>query len=140
MGGDCWRDTGPYQPDLAAAFRQAQTAELAKDDHGFGERTMEELWDDPAWQEYIFTGGTASVLDFPLMIEPTDPEDGPFMRPLTGDEIREWCPGGRPTYADWSAALDDHWLEYPDRAQGRCTVLYTDSRPTHIGYWGVTAD
>ncbi|MGW3662049.1 hypothetical protein [Streptomyces sp. NPDC005141] len=26
------------------------------------------------------------------------------------------------------------------RAQGRCTVLYTDGEPTHMGYWGVTAD
>jgi len=137
MGGNCWTDTGPYREDLAAAFRQAQADELAADDHGFGAgRTAEELWRDPEWQEYIFTGGTCSVLDFPEMIEATDPEDGPFLRPLTD----AFAPGGRPTFAEWDAALDDERLEFPDRAQGRCTVLYTDGEPTHIGYWGCTAD
>lgn len=138
MGGDCWRDTGPYQRDLAAAFRQAQTAELAL--RGLGERTVEELWDDPGWQEYVCTGGTATVLDFPLMIDPADPDDGPFMRPLTDDEIRAWCPDGRPSQPDWTDALDSGALEYPGRSQGRCAVLYTDGRPAGIGYWGVTTD
>ena len=141
MGGNCWTDTGPYQEDLAAAFRRAQAEELAKDDHGFGEgRTVEELWEDPAWHEYIFTGGTATVLDFPLMIDAEDPDPGPFMRPLTEAEIRAFAPDGRPTYADWDEALDCERLDFPDRAQGRCTVLYTDGEPTQIAYWGVTAD
>lgn len=43
MGGDAWRHTGPYQPDLAAAFRQAQEEELVKDNHGFDGRSVEEL-------------------------------------------------------------------------------------------------
>lgn len=141
MGGNCWADTGPYQRDLAAAFRQAQAEELARDDNGFGEgRTVEELWRDPAWQEYVFTGGTGTVLDFPLMIDATDPDDGPYMRPLTEAEIRAFAPDGRPTYSDWDEALDSERLDFPHRAQGRCTVLYTDGEPTHIGYWGVTAD
>jgi hypothetical protein len=140
MGGNCWVDTRPYQPDLAAAFRQAQEEELTEDDHGFPGRTIEELWRDPAWHEYIFTGGTATVLDFPMIIDANDPDDGPFMRPLTDEEIRAWCPNGRPTEEEWDEALDTERLEFPGRAQGRCTVLYTDGRPTHIGYWGVTAD
>ncbi|MGW7405063.1 hypothetical protein ACWGI9_15245 [Streptomyces sp. NPDC054833] len=140
MGGDCWLNTGPYQRDLAAAFRQAQDAELARDDHGFPGRTIEELWRDPAWHEYIFTGGTYSVLDFPLLIDPEDPEDGPFMRPLTDAEIRAWSPDGRPTHADWLDALNSDRLDFPSRAQGRCTVLYADGQPAQIGYWGVTAD
>ncbi|MFE9809924.1 hypothetical protein [Streptomyces sp. NPDC005548] len=61
------------------------------------------------------------------------------MRPLTDEEIRAFAPDGRPTVEGWEAALDDEGL-FPDRAQGRCTVLYTDGEPTHIGYWGVTAD
>ncbi|GGW30676.1 hypothetical protein GCM10010503_02850 [Streptomyces lucensis JCM 4490] len=141
MGGNGWTQTGPYQRDLEAAFRRAQEAELAQDDHGFGPgRTVEELWLDPAWHEYIFTGGTGSVLDFPAMTDPSDTDDGPFMRPLSEAEIRAFAPDGRPTYADWDEALDSERLDFPDRAQGRCTVLYTDGEPTHIGYWGVTAD
>ncbi|MEU1463801.1 hypothetical protein ABZ467_24465 [Streptomyces sp. NPDC005727] len=102
---------------------------------------MEELWEDPPWHEYVFTGGTGTVLDQPELIDATDPEDdGPFMRPLTEEEIRAWAPAGRPTHADWEAALDSDRLDFPDRAQGRCTVLYENGEPERIGYWGVTAD
>ncbi|MGV9902219.1 hypothetical protein ACWDU8_06950 [Streptomyces sp. NPDC003388] len=140
MGGDGWTHTGPYQQDLAVAFRRAQEAELAEDDHGFPGRTVDELWRDPAWHEYVFTGGTGTVLDQPELIGATDPDDGPFMRPLTDEEVRAWAPDGRPTRADWEAALRSDRLEFPGRAQGRCTVLYEDGEPRRIGYWGVTAD
>ncbi|WP_406006756.1 hypothetical protein OG440_11585 [Streptomyces sp. NBC_00637] len=140
MGGNAWSHAGPYQRDLEAAFRQAQSDELARDNHGFGNRSIEELWRDPEWEEYIFTGGTGTVLDFPLMIEAENTDDGPFMRPLTADEVRAWAPHGRPTHAQWDAALDSGRLDFPGRAQGNCTVLYHDGRPTQIGYWGVTAD
>ncbi|MFE6337388.1 hypothetical protein ACFVP3_20960 [Streptomyces sp. NPDC057806] len=53
---------------MAAAFRQAQEQELAQDDHGFEGRSMEELWRDPGWHEYVFTGGTGTVLDFPSCV------------------------------------------------------------------------
>jgi hypothetical protein len=65
MGGNAWSHTGPYEQDLAVAFRQAQEETLARDNHGFVGRSIEELWRDPEWQEYIFTGGTCTVLDFP---------------------------------------------------------------------------
>ncbi|MFF2205088.1 hypothetical protein [Streptomyces sp. NPDC058145] len=140
MGGNAWQDTGPYQRDLEAAFRQAQEEELARDNHGFESRSVEELWRDPEWQEYILTGGTGTVLDFPCMIDATDTADGPFMRLLTDDEVRAWAPHGRPTYAEWDAALDSERLGFPGRAQGNGTVLYRDGRPVEIGHWGVTAD
>ncbi|MFF3841280.1 hypothetical protein [Streptomyces sp. NPDC001930] len=78
MGGNAWTQTGPYRRDLAAAFRQARAEALAQDDHGFEGRSIEELWRDPAWHEYLFTGGTGTVLDFPRMIDATDTDDGPF--------------------------------------------------------------
>jgi hypothetical protein len=140
MGGNGWYQTGPYQQDLAAAFRQAQEEELAKDDHGFPGMTMDERWADPRWQEYILTGGTASVLDQVELIPATSPKDGPFLRPLTGPEIRTWCPSGRPTRDDWLAAMKSDALEYPDRAAANCTILYENDQPTLIAYWGVTAD
>lgn len=140
MGGNAWTHTGPYQRDLAAAFRQEQEDELARDNHGFEGRSVEELWHDPEWQEYIFTGGTGSVLDLPLMIEAADNDDGPFMRPLTDEEVRAWAPHGQPTYEEWDAALDSEQLDFPGRARGNCTVLYRDGRPAQIAYWGVTAD
>ncbi|MGX1477470.1 UNVERIFIED_CONTAM: hypothetical protein RKD50_006278 [Streptomyces canus] len=140
IGGNAWSHTGPYQRDLAVAFRQAQEETLARDNHGFVGRSIEELWRDPEWQEYIFTGGTCTVLDFPLMIDATDTDDGPFMRPLTDDEVRPWAPQGRPTYEEWDDALDSERLAFPGRSQGNCTVLYRDGRPEQIGYWGVTAD
>ncbi|GAA2785366.1 hypothetical protein GCM10010521_74470 [Streptomyces rameus] len=59
-----------------AAFRQKQEDELARDNHGFEGRAVEEMWRDPEWHEYIFTGGTGSVLDFPLMIEAADTDGG----------------------------------------------------------------
>ncbi|MFE2544778.1 hypothetical protein [Actinacidiphila glaucinigra] len=139
MGGDAWSHTGPYQRDLAAAFQQAQEEELMRDNYGFEGRSVEELWRDPEWHQYIFTGGTGTVLDFPCMIHATDTDDGPFMRPLTDGEVRAWAPHGEPTYEEWEAALEAEQF-YPGRAQGNCTVLYRDGRPAQIGYWGVTAD
>lgn len=140
MGGDAWWQTGPHQHDLTAAFRQAQERELAKDNHGFEGRTIEELWQDEEWKEYILTGGTGTVLDLVHIVDPTDTEWGPFMRPLTDREVRGWAPSGRPTYAEWVDALATERLPYPGRACGNCTVLYRDGEPTEIGYWGVTAD
>jgi hypothetical protein len=141
MGGDGWSRAGAYQGDLAAAFRGEQERELAADDHGFGSMTMAERWEDPDWQEYIMTGGTASVLDQIRVVAPDDYEEGPFMRPLTEAEVRTWCPGGRPTEAEWADALKNGRLDYPDRAAGNCTVLYdAEGAPVRIGYWGVTAD
>ncbi|MFB7370321.1 hypothetical protein ACFC0D_10805 [Streptomyces sp. NPDC056222] len=140
MGGNAWSHTGPYQSDLGAAFRQAREEALAQDDHGFEGRSIEELWHDAEWHEYIFTGGTGTVLDFPHMIDATDTDDGPFMRPLTDAEVRAWSPNGRPTQAEWEEALKSHRAPFPDRAQGNCTVLYEAGRPIRIGYWGVTAD
>lgn len=140
MGGNEWWQTGPYQCDLAAAFRQAQEQELAKDDHGFGGRTITELWDDENWMQYILTGGTGTVLDQAHMVDPTHTEWGPFMRPLTDDEIRSWCPSGRPTCEEWLEAMKSGRLSFPGRACGNSTVLYRDGRPSQIGYWGTTAD
>ena len=57
--------TGPYQQDIAAAFRRAQEGALAGGgDYGDRVHTIEQLWEDPDWPEAIFTGGTGSVLDF----------------------------------------------------------------------------
>ncbi|MCD2464409.1 hypothetical protein MBT42_12675 [Streptomyces sp. MBT42] len=86
---------------------QTRAETLARDNHGFEGRSIEELWRDPAWHEYIFTGGTATVLDFPSMIDATDRSDGPFMRPLTDEEIRAWSPDGRPTHEESIAGTRD---------------------------------
>lgn len=140
MGGNGWYQTGPYQEDLAAAFRQAQEQELAKDCHGFEDRTIDELWGDEDWQEYIMTGGTGTVLDQVHLVDPTYSQGGPFMRPLTEGEVRAWSPSGRPTEAEWLGAMESDRLEFPERACGNCTVLYDEGHPAQIGYWGVTAD
>lgn len=140
MGGSGWTQTGPYRPDLVAAFRQAQREELARDNHGFEAESVDELWENPDWQEYVFTGGTATVLDFPEIIAPTDPDDGPFLRPLTPAEIKPWSPTTHPTLQDWEEALDTGALPFPNRSQGNCTILYEAGVPSLIGYWGVTSD
>ncbi|QMU73107.1 hypothetical protein [Streptacidiphilus sp. P02-A3a] len=141
MGGNGWADTGPYQQDLAAAFRQAQDRELAGDDHGFAGRTVVELWEDPEWHEYIFTGGTGSVLDFfEFRAGEGEQDGGGTMRLLADAEVRVWAPGGQPTHAEWQDALHSGKLFALGRACGNCTVLYRDGRPSEIGYWGITAD
>ncbi|MER7111323.1 hypothetical protein [Streptomyces sp. NPDC000229] len=140
MGGNAWWQAGPYQESLVAAFRQAQEQELAKDNHGFEGRTIEELWQEEEWTKYILTGGTGTVLDLIHIVHPTDTARGPFMRPLTDGEVRRWAPSGRPAHAEWVNALETERLSYPGRACGNCTVLYRDGEPTEIGYWGVTAD
>jgi len=139
VGGNLWSETGPYQEDLSAAFRQAQQHELARDDRGFPGRSIVELWEDPAWQEYIATGGTCTVLDFYALIDAHARDDFAMLRPLTQDEVRGWAPDGRPTHAQWRAALGE-LLDPVGRGTGRCTVLYRDGLPAEIGYWGCTAD
>ncbi|MDQ0792229.1 hypothetical protein [Streptomyces sp. B1I3] len=140
MGGNEWTSTGPYQADLAVAFRQAQEQELAKDDHGFPERSIVELWEDDDWLEYILTGGTCSVLDFYTLIDAEAGDEFAMVRPLTEVEVRSWARDGRPTHAQWDAALRAETLPFPGRGTGRCTILYRDGEPTEIGYWGCTAD
>ncbi|GGR08605.1 hypothetical protein [Kitasatospora griseola] len=138
MGGNEWTMTGPYQEDLAAAFRQAQDLELVRDDRGFPGLGIVELWQDEAWQEYIATGGTGTVLDFCELAVIED--EVPFvMRPLSQGEILAWAPDGRPTREQWDAAKR-RLLDPIGRGQGRCTVLYRDGRPAAVGYWGCTAD
>ncbi len=138
MGGNEWMMTGPYQEDPAAAFRQAQNMELARDDRGFPGLGIVELWQDEEWQEYIGTGGTGAVLDF-YEFAATE-EEVPFvMRPLSHDEVLAWAPDGRPTREQWVAA-QRRLLDPIGRGEGRCTVLYRDDRPAEVGYWGCTAD
>jgi hypothetical protein len=139
VGGNEWTATGPYQEDLAAAFRQAQHQELAKDDHGFPGRGIVELWEDESWLEYILTGGTCTVLDFYALIDAEAGDEFAMMRPLTEDEIRSWAPDGRPTRDRWDAAIRQ-LLDPVGRGIGRCTVLYRDGEPAEIAYWGCTAD
>lgn len=141
VSGDGWWSTGPYEPDLEAAFRRAQEAELARSQYGADGRSVAELWRDPEWREFIETGGTGSVLDFPRIgPDPADPDPFGTIQRLTDDEVRAWCETGRPAYGEWIDALVSGRLEYPGRACGRCTPLYRDEKPVEIGYWGVTAD
>ncbi|MFG3130871.1 hypothetical protein [Streptomyces tendae] len=140
MGGNEWTATGPYQRDPAAAFRQAQGQELAKDDHGFPGRSIVDLWEDDDWREYILTGGTCSVLDFYALIAPETGDRFAMVRPLTDDEVRSWAPEGRPTRAQWDAALRTQTLSFPGRGSGRCTILYRDGEPAEVAYWGCSAD
>lgn len=143
MGGSGWSGTGPYREDLKAAFREAQELELAQDDHGFTGYTIDELWRNRDWQEYIVTGGTGSTLDFVTFVVGRGPEGdaGRRMRMLTEAEVLEWAPDGRPTRAQWKAAVDSGVLhDVLDRACGNCTVLYADGEPAEIAYWGITAD
>ncbi|MGW1087162.1 hypothetical protein ACWD4L_12595 [Streptomyces sp. NPDC002596] len=140
MGGNAWVQTGPYQQELGAAFRRAQEQELEKDDHGFGGQSLDELWENEDWHEYIFTGGTGTVLDLYQLIDAGTSDEFAMMRPLTEDQIRAWAPDGRPTYSQLTDALQSEQLAFPGRGCGRCTVLYRDGGPAEIGYWGVTAD
>jgi hypothetical protein len=141
VGGNAWAKTGPFLEDLAAAFRKAQEQELARDDHGSEGRTIDELWEDPEWQEYIFTGGTCSVLDFFEFVAGEGHENsGGRMRLLTDAQVRVWAPSGQPTYAEWQDALHSGDLFDLDRACGNCTVPFRDGQPAEVAYWGITAD
>ncbi|GGP93976.1 hypothetical protein GCM10010278_85010 [Streptomyces melanogenes] len=77
---------------------------------------MDQLWEDEGWQEYIFTGGTSTVLDLVNVVEPTDAGTGPFVRPLTDGEVRAWAPDGQPTHAQWAKALESPPLSWLHRA------------------------
>ncbi|SEL18555.1 hypothetical protein [Streptacidiphilus jiangxiensis] len=142
MGGDTWWATGPYQEDPAVAFRQAQERALRDQDLGAWEgKSLAELWQDEEWQEYVFTEGTGSVLDFfDFSADPARPDEVGMMRLLTDQQLRACFPDGRPGFAAWNDALLGNDLPFPPRACGRCIVLYRDGRPAEMGYWGRTAD
>ncbi|MCD0482538.1 hypothetical protein LO771_09015 [Streptacidiphilus sp. ASG 303] len=136
MSGDRWYRSGPWAEDLSAAFRRAQEEGLADVGGGFEGRDIDGLWADGAWCEYMATRGTGSAASLHLLIDPEAEEEWATLRPLTGEEVRAWAPGGRPTRAEWLEARENGRIGYPAHGRGRCTVLYADGEPVEVMYWG----
>ena len=142
MGASAWYETGPYDADLGAALRTAQETALRRGDYDFSAKSVDELWRDEDWLQYVGTEGTGTVLDLRRLIGAEEADGFATLRPMPPGEFRELLGlVRRPTYADFVDGYADDKLPHPDsRGSARCAVLYRDEKPSEIVYWGITAD
>jgi hypothetical protein len=142
VGASAWYETGPYDADFAAALRAAQEIALRSHADDVDAASVEELWQDEDWLEFVGTVGTGTVLDVCRLIGEDQPDAFATLRPMGAGEFRGllgvWR---RPTYADFVEGYATDKLPNPDsRGSARCAVLYRDEKPSQIVYWGLTAD
>ena len=142
MGASAWYETGPYDADLGAALRAAQEIALRSGVHGVNADSIDELWQDEDWVEFVGTGGTGTVLDLCQLIGADQADSFATLLPMGAGEFREllgiWR---RPIYADFVEGYATGKLPNPQsRGSARCAVLYQDEKPNQVVYWGLTAD
>lgn len=142
MGASAWYETGPYDADPRAALRAAQEIALRSGAHRIGAGSIEELWQDEDWLEFVGTAGTGSVLDVCQLIDEDQPDALTTLRPMGAGEFRGLLGiARRPGYADFVDGYVAGRLPNPQSAgSARCAVLYRDEKPSQIVYWGLTAD
>lgn len=142
MGASAWYETGPYDADPGAALRAAQEIALRSGAHGVNVQSIDELWQDEDWLEFVGTGGTGTVLDLYQLIGEDQPDGFATLRPMGAGEFRSLLGiARRPTYADFVDGYAMDKLPNPDsRGSARCAVLYRDEKPSQMIYWGLTAD
>lgn len=142
MGESAWYERGPYDADFSVALRAAQEIALRAVADDYGVQSIDDLWRDEGWVEYVSTGGTATVLDLNRVIAEDQPDEFATLRPMAPGDFRTLLGiFRRPTYADFVDGYTDDKLPNPDaRGSARCAVLYRDEKASEIIYWGLTAD
>lgn len=142
MGASAWYEAGPYDADLGVALRAAQEIALRSGAHGVEVQSIDELWQDEDWLEFVGTGGTGTVLDLGRLIGEDQPDAFATLRPMGPGEFRSRLGiARRPTYADFIDGYAMDKLPNPEsRGSARCAVLYRDEKPSQIVYWGLTPD
>ena len=139
MGADGWYETGSVASDFGTALRAAQEEALRRGD--YTEQSPDELWDDEEWVEFVGTGGTGSVLDLREVIDPERQDDFATLRPMPAEEFGALLGVEYPTYRDFMDGYLAGRLPQPEsQGSARCAVIYRDSEPSEVVYWGLTAD
>jgi hypothetical protein len=110
--------------------------------HGVEAASVDELFHDEDWLEFVGAGGTGTALDLCQLIGEDQPDAFATLRPMGPGEFRSRLRiARRPTYADFVDGYAMDKLPNPrSRGSARCAVLYQDEKPSQIVYWGLTAD
>lgn len=139
----------PYQEDLGAALQALRAAEFASGDYcsptewGMpAPATVEELFENELYWEFLGTNGTHSVLDVGRVISADEHHGFGTVRPLAASVVQAGFGTDKPSRANFDA-MDSEALDALDqvpRWSGCCMVLYQDGIPDGIAFWGVSGD
>ncbi|MFE4676030.1 hypothetical protein [Streptomyces sp. NPDC056723] len=154
MGASGWGYVTPYRGSVEAtlnALHDDVFQELYGDGDEYG--SLDELYAD---EEFMGEGGTHSILDVQRIVETTEPSDYFTLRPLPTARLVHHFGTDRPTVEQYEDAMarayeamktrplwgEDTTLLGEDRMRwtGVYVVLYTDSQPTHVGFFGSSGD
>ncbi|MEU6342851.1 hypothetical protein ABZ883_18150 [Streptomyces sp. NPDC046977] len=160
MGASGWDYVTSYRGSLQATLTALQ-GEVFQELYGSGEEygSLEELHAD---EEFMGEEGTHSILDIERVVEtkrrlrsPRTDEYG-TIRPLAPARLIHHFGTERPTVDQYNDTLarsyeamatsrpgeEDTTLlgELRTRWTGFCVLLYTDDRPTHVGFFGFSGD
>lgn len=158
MGASGWGYVTPYRGSVEATLKALHDEvfqELFGDDEEYG--SLAELYADEDMSE----SGTHSILDVYRIVETTEPPqereaDYFTLRPLTASRLVHHFGTDRPTVRQYEEAMTraykamdtrppgtkDTTLLGEDRMRwtGVYVVLYTDNRPSHVGFFGSSGD
>ncbi|RVU23993.1 hypothetical protein EOT10_17970 [Streptomyces antnestii] len=154
MGASGWGYVTPYKGSVEATLKTLHDEvfqELFGDSDKY--RSLDELYAD---EEFMGEEGTHSILDVHRIVETTEPSDYFTVRPLPTARLAHHFGTDRPTVEHYEDAMDrayealrtrplrdkDTTLlgEHQMRWTGVYVVLYTDSQPTHVGFFGSSGD
>ena len=154
MGASGWGYVTPYRGSVEATLKALHDdvfQELYGDGDEYG--SLDELYAD---EEFMGEGGTHSILDVQRIVETTEPSDYFTLRPLPTARLVHHFGTDRPTVEQYEDAMarayeamqtrplwgEDTTLLGEDRMRwtGVYVVLYTDSQPTHVGFFGSSGD
>ncbi|MEU4086556.1 hypothetical protein [Streptomyces aureus] len=159
MGASGWNYVAAYSGSVEATL-EALHDEVFQELYGGGEEyeSREELYAD---EEFMGEEGTHSILDVHRVVETTEPPqqreaDYFTLRPLPPARLVRHFGTDRPTVQQYEDAMarayeamrtrhpleQDATLLGEDRMRwtGVYVVLYTDTQPTHVGFFGSSGD
>ena len=155
MGASNWEYVVPHQQDLAAALDALRRQVFASGDYlkpdyydevfeGLPEPgSVDDLEQEQFW-EFMGTSGTHSVIDVQRIVSVDFAgEEFGTIRPLSEAESADLFGTTRPSHADFSALSNSERLyKYVTggRWTGRAVVLWADSKPAEIAFWGYSGD
>ena len=155
MGASGWEHLVPYQQDLGAALDALRRQVFASGDFikpsYYGAvfdlpepSSVDDLFEQEQYWEFMGTSGTHSIIDVVNVVPVgfTGEEFG-TIRPLSDAECVELFGVAQPGRADFTPLSNSGRLhEYVTggRWTGRAAVLWADSAPAEIAFWGFSGD
>jgi hypothetical protein len=155
MGASGWAYVVPFQDDLdvaLTALRRQVFAEGAYLKPGYwGDvfdlpepASLEELTGNEQYAEFMGTSGTHSIIDVdrvvPADFDGEDCEEYGTIRMLSEQECAGAFGTTRPSHTDYDAPAKNLHDLVEERWTGRAVVLWADSKPTEIAFWGYSGD